>query len=172
MVRTGMTDEETEVRNALDRLGIEYEFVPCESELADTDVFCEHYGYPRENSANALLIKGKRAGQRRHVLCIVLADTRLDVNHVVRRKLDVRRISFASAEETRDITGMELGGVTPVAIPEDLPVWVDARVMERDYVILGCGNRSGKIIVSPELFEKTANTEVVEGLAVPMEPEQ
>ena len=167
-----MTDEVTRVQAALDGLGIEYQLVPCEPELADTTVFCEHYGYPRENSANALLIKGKRAGQRRYVLCIVLADNRLDVNHVVRQKLDVRRISFASAEETREMTGMELGGVTPVAIPEELRVWVDARVMERDYVILGCGNRTGKIIVSPELFEKTANTEIVEGLALPMEPEQ
>jgi len=167
-----MTDEVARVRAALDAIGIEYELVACDPELADTAVFCEHYGYPPENSANALLIKGKRAGQRRYVLCIVLADNRLDVNHVVRQKLDVRRISFASAEETQEMTGMELGGVTPVAIPEELPVWVDARVMERDYVILGCGNRSGKIIVSPALFGKTANTEIVEGLALPMEPEQ
>lgn len=166
-----MTDELTEVRNALDRLGVEYEFVPCEPELADTALFCEHYGYPPQNSANALLIKGKRAGERRHVLCVVMADTRLDVNHVIRQKLDVRRISFASAEETREMIGMELGGVTPIAIPEELPVWVDRRVMDRDYVILGCGNRTGKIIVSPELFRHTPNTTVVEGLAS-VEPEQ
>ena len=166
-----MTDEVARVQAALDALGIEYELVPCEPELADTAVFCEHYGYPRQNSANALLIKGKRAGEKRYVLCVVLSDTRLDVNHVVRQKLDVRRISFASAEETRELTGMELGGVTPLAIPGALPVWVDGQIMRRDYVILGCGNRTGKIIVSPELFRHTPNTFVVEGLALPMESE-
>ena len=55
----------------------------------------------------------------------LLANTRLDVNRVVRHRLGVRKASFASIDETRDLTGMLIGGVTVFGLPADLPVWID-----------------------------------------------
>ncbi len=130
---------------------------------ADTEVFCAHYGYSPAHSANTILVKAKTGGER-FVACVLLATTRLDVNRVVRKRLGARRVSFASAEETRAITAMEVGGVTPLGLPENLPVWVDSRVMEVDYVILGGGDRSSKIKISPEIFRSTPNTSIVDGL--------
>jgi prolyl-tRNA editing enzyme YbaK/EbsC (Cys-tRNA(Pro) deacylase) len=85
----------------------------------------------------------------------------------VRRRLAARKVSFASAEETRAITGMALGGVTPLALPAELPLWVDARIMALDYVILGGGDRCSKIKVAPKIFRSLPNTDVVDGLARP-----
>ncbi|MEM7255226.1 MAG: YbaK/EbsC family protein, partial [Pseudomonadota bacterium] len=68
------------------------------------------------------------------------------------------------------MTGMILGGVTPIGLPETLPIWVDARVMEAPYIILGGGNRESKLKISPRIFELTANTEVIDGLAAPKPP--
>lgn len=159
-----VTATEAVIRKVLDDSGLAYEIIPCDPELADTAVFCEHYGYPLALSANTIIVKGKTGGER-FVGCVVLATTRLDVNKVVRKRLGARRVSFASAEETKAITGMELGGVTPLALPADLPLWVDQRVMQQDYVILGGGNRFSKIKVAPEIFLQTPETTVIEGLA-------
>ncbi len=83
----------------------------------------------------------------------------------MRKRLGARRVSFASAEQTRELTGMDLGGVTPIGLPPELPLWVDRGVMERDYVILGGGSRAAKLKVSPEIFRHTPNTAIVDGLA-------
>ena len=153
------------IEAALDASRVEYEIFPCDPDLADTAVFCERYGYPLSVSANTILVKAKTGGER-FVVCVILADTRLDVNRTVRKRLGARRVSFASVEETRAVTGMEIGGVTPIALPAELEVWVDARVMACEWVILGGGDRSHKIKVVPELFERMPAAIVVEGLAL------
>jgi len=155
---------EARVRAALERSGLDHEVFPCDPELADTAAFCDHYGYPPQNSANTILVKAKTGGER-YAVCVLLADSRLDVNKVVRKRLGARRVSFASAEETRALTGMEIGGVTPLDLPDDLPLWVDERVMRCDYIILGGGSRACKVKVTPRIFERLGNVETVTGLA-------
>lgn len=155
------------VRRALEATGVEFELLPCDPDFADTAAFCARYGVAPEDSANAIVVAGKAGSSepRRYVCCVVLATNRLDVNGAVRRRLGVKRASFASADETRAITGMSIGGVTPVALPDDLPVWVDSRVMGRERVVIGGGSRSLKVMVSPEVFRRLPTAEVVEDLA-------
>ena len=160
-----MDDVEAAVRRALDEVGLAYEAMPCDPALADTADFCAHYGVAPEDSANAIVVVGK-AEPRRYACCVVLAPTRLDVNGAVRRRLGVRKASFAAAEETRALTGMMIGGVTPLALPAEVPVWVDERVMGRASVVIGGGSRALKIRVAPEVFRRLPNTEIVAGLAV------
>ena len=152
------------MRSALDAMGLPYEALPCEPEFADTAAFCERYGVAPEDSANTIIVAGK-GDPRRYAACVVLATTRLDVNGAVRARLGVRKASFASAEETGELTGMSIGGVTPLRLPDDLPVWVDDRVMSRDTIVLGGGSRSLKIRVTPQVFERMPAAEVVPGLA-------
>ena len=153
------------VQQTLDEYDIQHEALPCADELADTARFCEHYGYALEISANALLI-GATKGDAKFALCIVLAHCRLDTNKVARKKLGVRRLSFATPEQTKDITGMELGGVTPVGVPASLPIWIDTRVMECENIILGGGNRTSKLVLPPDQLLKLPNSEAVEQLAL------
>ena len=148
---------------ALEALGVEYEIIPCDPELADTADFCEAYGYELEDSANTILVAGK-ADPPIYVACVVLATTRLDVNRTVRKRLAVRGASFARGEDTQRVTGMAIGGVTPIGLPPDLPLWVDARVMSRSRIILGGGSRERKVLAPPEILTALGG-EVVEGLA-------
>ncbi len=149
---------------ALDDSGIAYELLSCDPALADTSDYCAHYGIPLECSANTILVKAKTGGLR-FVACVLLANTRLDVNKTVRKRLGARRVSFASAEETRALTGMKLGGVTALALPADLELWVDHAVLDAPYVVLGAGTRAAKIKMSPKVFDALPNVSVVEGLA-------
>lgn len=162
-----MTDA-AEIHQWVHESGLGGRIVDCDPAHAETAVFAEKYGYSLENSANCIVVKSK-TGERKFVACVVLATTRLDVNKRVRKKLGARKVSFADPDETREMTGMELGGVTPILLPDDLPLWIDARVMACDEIILGGGNRSSKIIISPKIFEAMKNAEVVEDLAFVIE---
>lgn len=153
-----------EVISDLDRLGLEYEVMDCDPDLADTAAFCEAYDVPLEKSANAILVASRKP-EGHNAVCVVLAHTRLDVNGTVRKKLGVRKVSFAPPDLTKEITGQEIGGVTVFGLPEDLPVWIDSRVMECDWVIVGAGSRSAKIKLDPTQLDDVDGYEVVEGLA-------
>jgi prolyl-tRNA editing enzyme YbaK/EbsC (Cys-tRNA(Pro) deacylase) len=150
---------------ALRATGIEYDLFPCDPALADTAQFCAAYGFDLDESANTILVAGK-ATPRVYAVCVVLAPHRLDVNRTVRSRLGTRKASFASPDETRELTGMAIGGVTPFGLPPELPVWIDAAVMKRPRVVLGGGSRSWKVIATPEILLGLPNAvEVVEGLA-------
>lgn len=158
-----MTIDDT-VREQLDRLGSPYELFACDPDLADTAQFCAAYGFSPHDSANTILVVGKSTPPV-YAACVVLATTRLDVNRSVRQRLGTRKASFAPPEETRALTGMEIGGVTVFGLPPGLPVWVDARVMQRPRVVLGGGSRSWKVIAAPDILLRVPGAEVVEGLA-------
>lgn len=157
------------LEEALAPLGVEYELFACDPELADTAAFCAAYGFAPEDSANTIVVVGK-SDPPVFAACVTLAPYRLDVNRTVRDRLGTRKASFAAPEATAELTGMQMGGVTVFGLPAGLPIWVDARVMERDRVILGGGSRSWKVISTPAILRALPGMEVVEGLATEPRP--
>jgi prolyl-tRNA editing enzyme YbaK/EbsC (Cys-tRNA(Pro) deacylase) len=156
---------EASVVASLQQAGAHYEILGCDPAFADTAAFCGRYGIDPADSANAILVATRRE-PKLHALCLVLATTRLDVNHAVADLLGVRKLSFASADETAQITGMVLGGVTPFGMPASVPLYVDARVLARPTVIIGGGSRAKKVRLDPEVFTRLPGCRVVEGLAL------
>ena len=160
-----MTDAiDARVTASLAALGVPYEVMTIDPDFADTARFCERYGVPLEKSANTIIVASKKE-PKQYGACVVKATTKLDVNHAVRRLMNASRLSFATAGETGALTGMMIGGVTIFALPPDLAVYVDERLMALDWVILGGGSRSTKIKTSPEVFRRLPNTTIVPGLA-------
>ena len=159
-----MTDTLPNIRQFLESTNLEFEVMGCNPELADTKVFCKEYGIDLNDSVNAILVKTK-TGELKYAACALLATTRLNINNIVKKKLEARKVSFANIEETVKLTAMNIGGVTPLTLPSTLPLWVDSKVMQRNSIVLGGGNRLSKIKVSPKIFNYTLNTEIVEGLA-------
>ena len=160
-----MTDEPGRARleAALDPLGVPYELFPCDPALADTAAFCAAYGFDPADSANTIVVVGK-SEPRQYAACIVLATHRLDVNRAVRAKFGRGKASFAGPDETREMTGMEIGGVTPFGLPPTLPIWVDGAVMARS------GSSSAAAAVPgrswpPRILLRLPQAEVVDGLA-------
>jgi len=158
-------DVNASVRTSLDALGVAYEVMSIDPAFADTAQFCEKYGIPLANSANTIVVVGKKE-PKQYCACVVLATTRLDVNHAVKKLMGNSRVSFASAEETKALTRMMIGGVTVFALPPDLPIYVDDKLIEREWVILGSGSRSSKIKISPEVFRRIPNATIVANLAL------
>ena len=157
------------VLEALDRLWLPYERIPIDPEHADTATFCEQYGYSPDQSANTIIVASRKR-PKRYAACVGRASTRLDFNDTVKRLMGVSGLCFATPEEARELTGMAIGGVTAIALPTDLPIYVDEGLMEFDYVILGSGDRSAKIKISPEVFCCLPNVQILAGLATPRSP--
>jgi prolyl-tRNA editing enzyme YbaK/EbsC (Cys-tRNA(Pro) deacylase) len=160
---------EARVAAVLDGLGVPYEVVRIDPAFADTAAFCEKYGFGLDVSGNTIIVASKKE-PKQYCACLVLANTRLDVNHTVKRLMGASRVSFASAEETMALTGMQIGGVTVLALPADLPVYVDDRIMELPWMILGAGSRAAKIKVSPRVLERLPGFQAVPGLGQPIPP--
>jgi prolyl-tRNA editing enzyme YbaK/EbsC (Cys-tRNA(Pro) deacylase) len=157
-------DIEREVLRAVEATKEPYQRIDIDPELADTAAFCAAYGYPLERSANCILVASKDEPPA-VAACLALATTRLDVNKRVRRLLGVRKLSFAPADLTRELTAMEIGGVTPFGLPDRVERrWADARIADLDAVIVGGGSRSIKLSVAPAALAKVG-FEFVDGLA-------
>lgn len=133
-------------------------------DLADTAALTEAYDLPLSASANCVVVSGRRAGEERIAACVVRADTRADVNNLVKRTLDVRKASFLTTERAVEETGMEYGGITPVGLPEAWRILVDATVADIDVAVIGSGVRRSKLLLAGRDLVTLPGVEVVEGL--------
>ena len=137
-------------------------------DLADTAAFCERYEVSLDVSANCVVVAGRRGGDTRYAACVVLATTRADVNGVVRRRLDARKASFAPMDDAVALTGMEYGGITPLGLPADWLLLVDAAVAATPFVVVGSGVRRSKLVLPGAALGTLPDAEVVDGLASPV----
>jgi prolyl-tRNA editing enzyme YbaK/EbsC (Cys-tRNA(Pro) deacylase) len=135
-------------------------------ELADTAACSEAYQVPMDAGANCVVVSGRRAGEERVAACLVRADTRADVNNLVKRRLDVRKASFLPMDRAVDESGMEYGGITPVGLPEQWRLFIDAAVLDVPAVLIGSGVRRSKLIVPGHVLGALPNAEVVEDLGI------
>ncbi|MEU6537238.1 YbaK/EbsC family protein [Streptomyces sp. NPDC047000] len=134
---------------------------------ADTAVFVEHYGRELlERSANCVVVAGRRGGETTLAACLVLSTTRVDVNGTVRRRLGVRKASFAPADTATGETGMEYGGITPVGLPAGWPLLIDSAVVDLPWVLVGSGRRAGKLLLPGKAFADLPGAVVLDGLGV------
>jgi prolyl-tRNA editing enzyme YbaK/EbsC (Cys-tRNA(Pro) deacylase) len=138
---------------------------PIDPTLADTAAFCAEYGVSMDDSANCVVIAGRRGEVTRYAACVVLATTRADVNGMVRKRLDARKASFAAMDDAVTLSGMEFGGITPIGLPADWPILIDRAVLDRGVVVIGSGLRRSKIALPADALTELPCAEVIDGLA-------
>ena len=155
---------EARVKAALQAVTDSFELMPCDPALADTAAFCARYGVDPSESANTIIVASKKE-PKRYAACLVLAATRLDVNHAVRALLDNAKLSFATGEETAALTGMMMGGVTVFGLPPDLPIFIDSAVLSARSVVIGGGSRSMKVRLQPDVLRRIPGARIIDGLA-------
>ena len=138
--------------------------VDIDPDLADTAAMSEAYDIPMTASGNCVVVAGTRAGDERIAACVVRADTRADVNTLVRKMLDVRKASFLPMDRAVEETGMEHGGITPVGLPSGWRVLVHEALLDEPVVVLGSGVRRSKLLVPGRLLADLPGAEVVPDL--------
>ena len=133
--------------------------------LSDTAAFCAEYEVTPNQAANCVILEAKQGEERWFAACIVLADTRADVNGIIKKTLEVRRVSFAPMDKAVTESKMEYGAITPIGLPTEWPILVDKAVADSEAVIIGSGIRKSKLAVSGSFLASLPNARVIEGLA-------
>ena len=137
------------------------EIFECKDEFSDTQNFCDHYGFDIEDSCNAILIKAKKPEEFYAMFC-VLGSTRLDVNKKAKIAMGAKRVSFASREEAEQVTNQIYGGISPLGLPDNIKIFIDKNVMNREKLFIGAGNRVSKFFLSPKLLIELTKAEVLD----------
>lgn len=143
---------------------VEVAVVEIDPSLADTAAMSEAYDIPMVASGNCVVVAGARAGDERIAACVVRADTRADVNTLVRKMLDVRKASFLPMDRAVEETGMEYGGITPVGLPAGWRVLVHDALLDEPVVVLGSGVRRSKLLVRGRALADLPGAEMVPDL--------
>ena len=156
-----------EALHALPALAPLVEVAAIDPELADTEAFCAAYGVLLEESANCVIVAARRGEQTTYAACMVLATTKADVNSLVRKHLGARKASFAPMDAAVELTGMEYGGITPIGLPADWPILVDAAVAAAPVAVVGSGIRGSKLWLPGAALAGLPGAEVLDGLGVP-----
>jgi prolyl-tRNA editing enzyme YbaK/EbsC (Cys-tRNA(Pro) deacylase) len=149
------------VANLFESHGDELEIFECLDEFSDTQNFSNHYGFDIEDACNAILIKSKKPKEFFAMFC-VLGSSRLDVNHKAKAAIESKKVSFASKEEAESVTSQIYGGISPLGLPQEIKIFVDQNVLDRNKVFIGAGNRVSKFFLSPETLIKLTNATVLD----------
>ncbi len=139
---------------------------PIDGTLSDTAQFCDAYKVGMHEAANCVILEAKQGSERAYVACVVLASTRADVNGLIKKTLQVRKVSFANMELAVEATQMEYGAITPIGLPSDWPIFIDKRVADSAYVIIGSGLRQSKLAVTGAFLSALPNVRVLEDLGL------
>ena len=138
--------------------------VEIDPEVADTAAMSAAYDLPMTTGANCVVVAGRRDGEERVAACVVRADTRADVNNLVKRTLDVRKASFLAMDRAVSESGMEYGGITPLGLPLGWRVLVDSRVLAIEAAVVGSGVRRSKLVLPGALVAELPNAVVLDDL--------
>lgn len=131
-------------------------------DVSDTAAFCEKYNVGLDISVNCVILEAKRGERTWYAACMIPATVRADVNGIVRRALDAKKISFAPMDKAVALTGMEFGAINPIGLPADWPILIDAGAAELKHAIIGSGVRKSKLLVSGKLLASLPNTQVLD----------
>ena len=58
------------------------------------------------------------------LLCLVAGDKKASLNKI-KKTLNIKDVSMASADEVKDITGFTIGGVSPIGHSNELNIYID-----------------------------------------------
>ena len=157
-------DIEAKIAAALRGLGATCEVIRIDPDFADTAAFCEST-VCRSTIRATPSSSARRRGRRSTAPCLVLATTRLDVNHGApphgRFASLVRHGRRDEGSHGHDDRRRDPARPLPPAVP----IYVDERIMALDYVILS-GSRSSKLKLSPDLLRRLPSLTVVPDLAL------
>ncbi len=126
---------------------------------------CDHYNISPEDGANCVIVEVFKKEESFFVAIIVPVGYRADLNGIVKKHFDAKRVSLAPLEQVLKETEMEYGSITPFGLPSSYKILVDSKIMQKDKIIVGGGKQISKLYLPTKNFTETLGAEVIENLS-------
>lgn len=102
-----------------------------------------------------------RLAQDEYLMVLVAGPRQVDWK-ALRRYVGQSRLTMATADEVRDVTGYEIGAVSPFALPRPVRVMLDESVTQEEEISIGSGIRNTTVILkSADLLRALGEVERV-----------
>lgn len=146
----------TPVTQALETLGIPHKLHIHERPLRSLEQAAEERGLAPEQIVRSLLF---RLEDRSFVLVLAAGRGRVSWP-LLRRHLHVARLTTATPDEVRRVTGYEPGAVSPFGLPSPIRILADGGVLAQDVISIGAGIRNAGVILRREDLFRALSPEV------------
>ena len=135
-----MTQFQTKIINLLDEQNVPYRLLLHSEPVFTVEAAAAQRGVVKEEMVKSILLREK-SQPRRYVMACVLGDARLEPK-AVRAHLgdDWKRLTFASADEIREMTGYTQGAVAPLCLPNGMPIVFDESIANCNNVNISSGD--------------------------------
>ena len=151
-------DKVEEVKKFVEENNIDAEIIGHEKSGLTSENAAEAVGVSIENIVKTLLFVGKKKN--------VAVVTCMGKDRVDSKKLSevsgLKKPRMARPEEMKKILGTEPGGTPPICLPENVSVFIDERVLEKEFVIGSAGSEFSGLKINPRDIVKFANAKIVD----------
>ena len=106
-------------------------------------------GLKKADFIKSICLKHKK--EDTFVIAIILAGSKVN-KKMIREGVSPKKWAMATPEQIFNTIGFPAGGVPPVCLPIDLDVYVDPRVLKRDFVVGGGGTQASLMKLPPHLI--------------------
>lgn len=149
---------ESAVIHHFDTLNVDYRLFTHAGPVTSFEQAAEDRGQRPSQIIRSLVF---RLGADKFVMVLMAGPQQIPWK-ALRRYLGQSRVSMASKEELKTVTGYEIGAVSPFGLPQPLRILVDETVFAETEISLGSGVRGTTVIMkSAVLRELLADAEIV-----------
>jgi len=129
-----------------------------------------HYNLDPLEGANCLVVEAKRGDNKTLCACLAPVGFKMDLGGVLRKHVNARIVSMAPLDFVLEATQMEHGSVTPVGLPPEWRIFIDANLKDTKRLIVGGGLKKSKLQLPLTALLELPQAELLEGLGKKIEP--
>jgi Cys-tRNA(Pro) deacylase len=133
----------TPVTIALDELGIEYQLHVHQNQVRSLEQAARERRLEPEQIVRSLVFRCER---KEYIMILMPGPKKVNWPKL-RRHLGISRITTATADQVVEMTGYELGAVSPLGLPSPLKVLADRSILNLEIISLGAGIRNAGVIM-------------------------
>ncbi len=96
-----------------------------------------------------------------YTLCLVAGDRKASLNKI-KKNLNIKDASMASADEVKEVTGFTIGGVSPIGHLKKINIYIDNSLERFDKIYAAAGHPNCVFEINFEKLIKITNGKVIE----------
>ena len=133
-----MTQEKTNSMRALEARKIRYKVVTFSSDIHSATGVAEAVGLPHHQVYKTLVVLRP---QGKPLLIMLAGDQELDLKRVA-KAVGEKKVRMASHKEAEDLTGLQVGGISALALlNRPFDVFIDRPATELSHIVISAGKR-------------------------------